>query len=309
MLLPWRSSRPAIGGETRLGTDRFGGSGSSIDHDHPQAELDYLLPDLRRLYRRFTDSPLPARVVAHITVVSLVAIASATGYSHAQAGGGESAADAEPRTSGGFPSFVSSVRAAGEPEPAAEVEAFSLSTLPADMTPRLDRGAPAQVPASLEALPPPIAVDPDATPLPAPNSIGEIATATGPSTRDAVPAPAAGRLFWPVPGGSISQYFHAGHLALDIAAPYGSQIISAQSGIVTSSGWRNNGGGYVISIDHGNGMHTVYNHLGSLWVSSGAYVVAGQAIGSVGCTGICTGPHVHFEVIVNGIIDNPQRYF
>jgi murein DD-endopeptidase MepM/ murein hydrolase activator NlpD len=274
--------------------------------------LDYLLPDLRRLYRRFTDSPLPTRVVAHLTVVSLVAIASATGYTHAQGGGGsgsESAAGARTQTGGGFPSFVSSVRAAGHPEPAAETQAFSLSALPADMAPRLDRGAPAQVPATLDALPPPMPVDPAATPLPAPNSIGEIATATGPSTRAAAPAPAAGRLFWPVPGGSISQYFHAGHLALDIAAPYGSQIISAQSGIVTSSGWRNNGGGYVISIDHGNGMHTVYNHLGSLWVSSGAYVVAGQAIGAIGCTGICTGPHVHFEVIVNGIIDNPQRYF
>jgi len=86
-------------------------------------------------------------------------------------------------------------------------------------------------------------------------------------------------------------------------------VVAAQSGIVTWSGWRNNGGGYVIAIDHGNGMQTVYNHLGDLWVSSGAYVAAGQGIGAVGCTGICTGPHVHFEVIVNGIIDNPQRYF
>jgi murein DD-endopeptidase MepM/ murein hydrolase activator NlpD len=86
-------------------------------------------------------------------------------------------------------------------------------------------------------------------------------------------------------------------------------VVAAQSGIVTWSGWRNNGGGNVVAIDHGNGMQTVYNHLGDLWVSSGAYVAAGQGIGAVGCTGICTGPHVHFEVIVNGIIDNPQRYF
>jgi len=65
----------------------------------------------------------------------------------------------------------------------------------------------------------------------------------------------------------------------------------------------------VISIDHGNGLVTIYNHLGSIWVGTGQYVAAGQAIGGVGCTGMCTGPHVHFEVIVNGIIDNPQRYF
>ena len=75
---------------------------------------------------------------------------------------------------------------------------------------------------------------------------------------------------------------------------------------MTSAGWRNNGGGNVIAIDHGNGMQTVYNHLGSIWVSSGAYVAAGQGIGGVGCTGMCTGPHVHFEVIVNGVIDNPH---
>jgi murein DD-endopeptidase MepM/ murein hydrolase activator NlpD len=115
-------------------------------------------------------------------------------------------------------------------------------------------------------------------------------------------------LLWPVPGGTISQYFHAGHLALDIAAPYGSQIVAAQGGTVTWAGWRNNGGGYVISIDHGNGMVTVYNHLGSIWVSPGQWVNAGQGIGGIGCTGICTGPHTHFEVIVNGIIDNPLRY-
>ena len=64
----------------------------------------------------------------------------------------------------------------------------------------------------------------------------------------------------------------------------------------------------MIAIDHGNGMITVYNHLGSIWVSPGQYVAAGQGIGGVGCTGMCTGPHVHFEVIVNGVIDNPLRY-
>jgi murein DD-endopeptidase MepM/ murein hydrolase activator NlpD len=85
--------------------------------------------------------------------------------------------------------------------------------------------------------------------------------------------------------------------------------VAAQGGTVTWAGWRNNGGGYVISIDHGNGMRTVYNHLDSIWVSAGQYVGAGQGIGGVGCTGICTGPHVHFEVIVNGVIDNPLRYY
>jgi len=266
------------------------------------------LPDLRRLYRRFTDSPLPTRVVAHLTVVSLVALASATGINHAQ-GGGDPVQDAQAET-GSF-SFVSTVRAGSVPTPDATPAVYSLNALPADLALGLDRGTSAHAPtAAVEApLPTPAAIDPNATPLPGPNSaVGETSGVFAPTSRGVV-APAVGRLFWPVPGGSISQYFHAGHLALDIAAPYGSQIVAAQSGVVTSSGWRNNGGGYVISIDHGNGMQTVYNHLGDLWVSPGAYVSAGQGIGAVGCTGICTGPHVHFEVISNGIIDNPQRYF
>ncbi len=265
------------------------------------------MPDLRRLYRRFTDSPLPTRVVAHLTVVSLVAVASATGITHAQ-GGGDPVPDAQAES--GFPSFVSTVRAGSAPGPAATAAVYSLNALPADIAQGLDRGTAALVPAAAGApLPTPAAIDLNATPLAAPSGVGQTATVFAPTSRGVVAAPATGRLFWPVPGGSISQYFHAGHLALDIAAPWGSQIIAAQSGVVTSSGWRNNGGGYVISIDHGNGMQTVYNHLGELWVSSGAYVAAGQGIGAIGCTGICTGPHVHFEVISNGIIDNPQRYF
>ena len=64
----------------------------------------------------------------------------------------------------------------------------------------------------------------------------------------------------------------------------------------------------MIAIDHGNGIVTLYNHLGSLWVAAGATVTAGQGIAAVGCTGVCTGPHVHFETIVGGAIVNPLRY-
>ena len=263
---------------------------------------------MRRLYRRFTDSHLPTRLIAHLSVVSLVALASAAGISQAH-GSGPTSADSGVEV--GFPSIVSAARGAGVETAASTPSVYTLSADSADDLPPLDRGAPAQVPAS-EPLPTPVPVDPNATPLAAPSAVGEVATttSTSPTSRGAAPAPAAaGRLVWPVPGGSISQYFHAGHLALDIAAPYGSQIVAAQAGVVTSAGWRNNGGGNVISIDHGNGMRTVYNHLGSIWVGPGQYVAAGQGIGGVGCTGMCTGPHVHFEVIVNGIIDNPQRYF
>ena len=238
-------------------------------------------------------------MIAHISVVSLVAVASLAGLNQGQAPG---TAD----TGSNFLALVQSVRGAAEAQ-MAQQQTLGLTGLPADETTTLDRAARAETPTD-EPLATPVPIDPNATPLPAPEtSVG--GTTSGPSGRAASPPAATGALTWPVPVGSISQYYHAGHLALDIAAPYGSTVVAAQGGTVTWAGWRNNGGGYVISINHGNGMTTVYNHLGSIWVSPGQYVGAGQGIGGVGCTGICTGPHVHFEVIVNGVIDNPLRYF
>jgi murein DD-endopeptidase MepM/ murein hydrolase activator NlpD len=264
------------------------------------------LPDPRRLYRRITDSSLPTRVIAHISVVSLVVAASAASYAGAQGHDG-----AGPSTDPGFLSLVSSVRGAAEQTGQAPVStSYVLDALNEEQSTMLDRAAPAGIPGDTP-MPMPVPVDPDATPLPAPangiGSTGAVGGVGGLSNRSSAPA-SGGGLYWPVPGGSISQYYHAGHLALDIAAPYGAQVAAAQGGTVSWAGWRSNGGGYVISINHGNGMTTVYNHLGSVWVSPGQYVSAGQGIGGVGCTGICTGPHVHFEVIVNGVIDNPLRY-
>ncbi|MBW3612467.1 MAG: peptidoglycan DD-metalloendopeptidase family protein [Chloroflexi bacterium] len=249
--------------------------------------------------------------------MSLVAAASMAGLATQQE-------DPDAGVDTGF--LVSSVRGANEnasatpdsllPSPVTE-SADALDVQSEELT-LLDRGAPAVAPSSTAPKPTPVAVDPDATPIPPPTTAlgqagGQGTTAapaapSAPSTRAAAPVAPAG-LVWPVPGGSVSQYFHAGHLAVDIAAPYGNQVVAAQAGVVTWSGWRNNGGGYVVSIDHGNGMRTTYNHLGNVWVSAGQWVAAGQLIAPVGCTGICTGPHVHFEVVVNGMIDNPMRWY
>jgi murein DD-endopeptidase MepM/ murein hydrolase activator NlpD len=248
-------------------------------------------------------------VIAHLSVVSLVIAASVAGFSQAQGTG----ADGEHFAGSAF--LVTTVR--GVTADTAPLEASYFDTRDAvgadEFVPiQFDRGTRAVVPNEPTPLATPVPIDPDATPLAAPttvtNNVGSttVSTPTGTTTRVAPPSSAV--LVWPVVGGTISQYFHAGHLALDIAAPYGNSVLAAQAGTVTSAGWRNNGGGNVISIDHGNGMITVYNHLGSIWVSPGQYVNAGQGIGGVGCTGICTGPHVHFEVIVNGVIDNPLRY-
>jgi murein DD-endopeptidase MepM/ murein hydrolase activator NlpD len=260
------------------------------------------LPDPRRLYRRIIESNVPTRVIAHVSVVALLVVASLAGFSSTQGHDG-----AGPTSDQSFLSLVSSVRGAAAPTQDLTTTTYDLDPME-EQAALLDRGAPAGRPN--EPMPTPVPVDPDATPLPGPASasVGSTGAVGVPSNRAARPV-ASGALVWPVPGGTISQYYHAGHLAIDIAAPYGSQIVAAQAGTVVSAGWRNNGGGYVIEIDHGNGMHTVYNHLSGIWVSYGQYVGAGQGIGAVGMTGMATGPHVHFEVIVNGVIDNPLRYF
>ena len=107
-----------------------------------------------------------------------------------------------------------------------------------------------------------------------------------------------GRLTWPVVGGGnyISQYYHYGHPAIDIAAEYGSPVIAAAGGRVVFAGWRSNGGGYQVWIDHGNGLYTTYNHLSAVAVGAGQSVGGGQRVGSVGQSGSATGPHCHFEV-------------
>ncbi len=98
-----------------------------------------------------------------------------------------------------------------------------------------------------------------------------------------------------------------GHRGLDIAAPSGTAIKAAVGGTVTTAGW-NNSYGYMIIVSHGNGVQTLYAHCSQLLVSKGQKVSQGQVIGKVGSTGYSTGPHLHLEVRVNGILQNPQNY-
>lgn len=97
------------------------------------------------------------------------------------------------------------------------------------------------------------------------------------------------------------------HSGLDLAAPSGTAIYSTGPGVVTKSGWGTGYGNYV-EIDHGNGYMTRYAHASKLNVSVGDYVNAGQRIANVGCTGRCTGPHLHFEVVKAGKRQNPATY-
>jgi murein DD-endopeptidase MepM/ murein hydrolase activator NlpD len=125
-----------------------------------------------------------------------------------------------------------------------------------------------------------------------------------------------GRFTWPVVGGNnyISQYFHYGHYAIDIAADYGSRVRAAASGKVIFAGWKNNGGGYQVWISHGSGLYTTYNHMSAITVRSGASVAEAQQVGRVGQSGWATGPHLHFEVWIGPIWNggyrvNPLKYF
>lgn len=98
------------------------------------------------------------------------------------------------------------------------------------------------------------------------------------------------------------------HKGLDIATSTGTPIAAAASGTVTFAGWDTYGLGYCVKISHGNGVVTVYGHCSKLYVTSGEKVSAGEAIAAVGSTGNSTGPHLHLEIRVNGVAQNPQLY-
>jgi murein DD-endopeptidase MepM/ murein hydrolase activator NlpD len=116
-----------------------------------------------------------------------------------------------------------------------------------------------------------------------------------------------GRFAWPVAGGYISQYFHYGHYAIDIAADPGTRVMAAAGGTVIFAGWKNNGGGYQVWISHGSNLYTTYNHMMSVSVGRGQGVSRGQQVGRVGMTGNATGPHLHFEVWRGMVWDGGTR--
>ena len=87
----------------------------------------------------------------------------------------------------------------------------------------------------------------------------------------------------------------------------GTAIYAADGGTVTYSGWRG-GYGYLVIIDHGNGYQTYYGHNSSLVVSAGEHVYKGQQIARMGSTGVSSGNHCHFGILINGTFVNPLNY-
>ena len=97
------------------------------------------------------------------------------------------------------------------------------------------------------------------------------------------------------------------HNGIDYAAPAGTPIYAADDGVVLTSGWIN-GYGYTITVNHGSGIVTLYAHCSSLIAKAGQPVTKGQTIARVGTTGNSTGNHLHFEVKVNGVAQNPANF-
>ncbi|MBR1811593.1 MAG: peptidoglycan DD-metalloendopeptidase family protein [Clostridia bacterium] len=122
------------------------------------------------------------------------------------------------------------------------------------------------------------------------------------------------RLLWPVQDDSrytTTEYGQNGHGGLDItcsgASQMDKQIVAAADGVVTAVAWHWSYGNYVV-IDHGNGLSTMYAHCHSVAVAVEQTVAQGQPIGIIGNSGYAFGAHVHFEVHVNGVRQNPRNY-
>ena len=107
--------------------------------------------------------------------------------------------------------------------------------------------------------------------------------------------------------GASSSIRSGAHTGLDIASSAGSPIKAARSGTVSFAGWKGSYGNLLV-ITHSNGVQTYYGHCSKLYVSSGQSVSQGQTVAAVGSTGNSTGPHLHFEIRVNGVAYNPQNY-
>lgn len=142
--------------------------------------------------------------------------------------------------------------------------------------------------------------------------------ATGGSEDDVAPGPVAKpgtrplegqiRLIWPVDGRITSRFgprWGRMHRGLDVAAPTGTPVRAAAGGRVTFSGTFGNYGRLVV-IDHGGGVETRYAHNHRLLVREGEQVKQGQVIARVGSTGNSTGPHLHFEVLIDGVHQDPE---
>lgn len=129
---------------------------------------------------------------------------------------------------------------------------------------------------------------------------------------------AGGEMLWPVPGHyRITSHFGgrvhpitgvwSNHGGTDVGAPYGTPIVSSNDGVVIYAGYHYSYGNYII-VDHGGGISTLYAHCSKLLATNGQAVSKGETIALIGSTGESTGNHLHYEVRVNGVRQQPMNY-
>lgn len=171
---------------------------------------------------------------------------------------------------------------------------------------KLENSSVETVVANLYVAPPPVVVKPKKTTKKT-TSTGSVNTSQKVSYGNAALGVSLSR---PVSGTITSRFGRRSrgmHTGLDIATAKGTPIRAAASGRVTYAGKKGSYGNLVV-IDHGNGVQTYYAHCNSISVSAGQNVSQGQVISTIGSTGNSTGPHLHLEVRLNGICQNPQNY-
>ena len=138
----------------------------------------------------------------------------------------------------------------------------------------------------------------------------QIQGAQGGSSGSGDGTPSAGGLIWPVSGPITSGFgwrWGRMHEGVDLAVPNGTPVVAAKAGVVIVAGWMG-GYGNLVVVDHGGSISTAYGHNTSVTVGIGQRVEQGQLIAYSGSTGHSTGPHVHFEVRINGGAVDPMGY-
>lgn len=155
-------------------------------------------------------------------------------------------------------------------------------------------------------------MQPLAKPAPASAPATPRTASVRPATNQKAAAPRAqdGDHLWPLPvRGTLTRRFSSAHPGIDIAAPQGTPVRAIAGGTVVWAGWKNNGGGYVVEVEHPNGMLSTYNHNSKLTVERGDTVAQGDTIALVGSTGNSTGPHLDLRIRMGGRLVDPLQIY
>ncbi len=123
-----------------------------------------------------------------------------------------------------------------------------------------------------------------------------------------VPSQSVDGFTWPLNGQVTSGFgmrWGRMHEGVDIASPYGTHVVAAREGEVVFAGWNGGGYGNAVLLDHSQGITSLYAHLSKITVAKGERVLQGQVLGGVGSTGFAFGPHLHFEIRIDGVPQDP----